>query len=557
MKTAVRAMSKHNKGGVSKKQQKKRDQFESAFRTQLQLFNSYYVQYFGEERWVSLLEALQRPTQHVALLNRFTDPTFSRQLIGADTSSASASSPSESEAQIPLSVPFFSAYLQGVTVFQLNGPSVAIESEANRIDDGVDGNIPIPLPTTTADVVSPPAPGPQRKSISSQKQKKANSTQAASKLGHTVLPPGAKAWPSPGTATSLCPTTNLCCYYPLDAASLFPVEALQLQPNHHVLDLCAAPGGKALTILQKINLLGGHGKAGSLTCNDVSPDRRLRLKNVIRRYLPSAWTDTGRVDVIGYDATQRRFVDEIGENKFDRVLLDAPCSSERHLIQDFVNQYSTNNAAANAGLQQSSEFMQWAPGRAKSNAERQFSLLWNAVKVCRPGGLIVYSTCALSSVENDDVIAKLVRKLQGEVGSGGASNDPNKKYKKTKVRRIKVTRGRNGEAYRVIPVPIDPSKVPFGEATKFGWHMLPDHDRGAWGPIFMAVLRKEEYIPEGDDRSNSGSESEEEEEDDDDDDHDDDGHDDDDDDEVEGGSGIKKEGEETDESGDETESDAR
>eukprot|EP01033_Poteriospumella_lacustris_P012601 gene12601-9015_t len=430
------------------------------------------------------------------------DPTFSRTLIGAPPL---PSAESASDSYPVTSVPFFPSFLTGVSVFHFTGGVVADDSTAAAASAET---VPAPL-TPQGETNSPESP-------TRLAQATAEQNKPAKPTPTTVeLPPGAKAWPSPGATTSLCPATSLCCYYPLDAASLFPVEALQVQPHHRVLDLCAAPGGKALAILQKLNLIGGHGKAGSLTCNDVSPDRRMRLKNVIRHYLPQSWTDTGRVDVIGYDATQRRFVDDIGESQFDRVLLDAPCSSERHLVQDFVSHYSPSNGSSNAAQQQS-EFMQWAPGRAKANGERQFSLLWNAVNVCRPGGLIVYSTCALSSVENDDVIAKLMRKLQGEVGTGGV--EKKRKGKAAKARRIKVTRGRNGEAYRVVPVPIDPSKMPFGEPTKYGWHMLPDHDRGAWGPIFMAVLRKEEYIPEGDesgsecDKSGDGEGSEEEDE---------------------------------------------
>lgn len=68
-------------------------------------------------------------------------------------------------------------------------------------------------------------------------------------------------------------------YYLLDAASLLAVEALNVKPNDTVLDLCAAPGGKSLAILQKLDL--GDGCTGSLTANELSMERRKRLKGVL------------------------------------------------------------------------------------------------------------------------------------------------------------------------------------------------------------------------------------------------------------------------------------
>ena len=66
---------------------------------------------------------------------------------------------------------------------------------------------------------------------------------------------------------------------------------------------------------------------------------------MFRRYLPRAVLD--RVSVVGADASSPRFAALHGEGTFDRVLVDAPCSSERHL------------------LHQSGEMLTWAPGRSK------------------------------------------------------------------------------------------------------------------------------------------------------------------------------------------------
>lgn len=469
---------------ISKKQQKKRDQFENAYRTQLDLFHHYYVSYFGEERLPRLIDSLRKPTKYVALMNKFTDPAFSQALVGVGTSTTA---------------PFHTEFFSGIIAYQ------HIDSESltpkESVADVGDSAPPVPTEEATKPLTPHQLKMQQRLAAKAGPPQSKNATKAKSSASKGSS--DEQQWPAPGAASSLCPVTGLCCYYPLDAASLFPVEALDIQPHHHVLDLCAAPGGKTLTIIQKLDLSGGL-RSGSLTCNDVSPDRRTRLKNVIRRYVPSQFTGEGsRIDVVGFDGSTRRLVDAIGENRFDRVLLDAPCSSERHLLQE-----DAAAAALSGGHGGSTEFMQWAPGRARSNADRQFSLLWNAVKVCRINGLIVYSTCALSSVENDDVIAKLLRKLQG----GGVSASG-------KVRRtVKVARSRNGEGYSVESLALNPEAFPCGEATRFGWHILPDHDpENAWGPIYLSVLRKVAFEPttnddddddDEDEDSNSGDDSE-------------------------------------------------
>ena len=70
-------------------------------------------------------------------------------------------------------------------------------------------------------------------------------------------------------------------YYILDAASILPVLALDVQEHHAVLDMCAAPGGKSVAISFLL------GPKGTLTANEVSSSRRLRLKRVTDDYIPA------------------------------------------------------------------------------------------------------------------------------------------------------------------------------------------------------------------------------------------------------------------------------
>ena len=118
--------------------------------------------------------------------------------------------------------------------------------------------------------------------------------------------------------------SGLLFYYIMDVASLLPVYNLCVQEDSTVLDTCAAPGGKSFAILQLMSL-----SEGGLALNDLSRSRMTRLKNVVRKCLPPELHHTVR------------FTRARGENwgkaepeAYDRVLVDAPCSSDRHKIDE-------------------------------------------------------------------------------------------------------------------------------------------------------------------------------------------------------------------------------
>ena len=110
--------------------------------------------------------------------------------------------------------------------------------------------------------------------------------------------------------------------YFLDEASVFAAKMLSVEPGKDVLDMCAAPGGKTLVIA---SMLQGQ---GSLQSNDRSPDRRLRLQHVIENSLPPQWRSV--INVTGYDGVKFGLH---RKESYDRILLDAPCSSDRHVLQ--------------------------------------------------------------------------------------------------------------------------------------------------------------------------------------------------------------------------------
>ncbi|XP_065057269.1 5-methylcytosine rRNA methyltransferase NSUN4-like isoform X2 [Rhopilema esculentum] len=165
-------------------------------------------------------------------------------------------------------------------------------------------------------------------------------------------------------------------YYLLDMSSMIPVLSLGIQPSELVLDMCAAPGGKSLAILML--MLGDW----QLISNEYDKSRLKRLHKVLREYVPNRRLQ--KVKITNLNGIK---FGEHEPNTFDRVLLDAPCSSDRHLIQDDFRM---------AG---------WSVKKSREFAKLQKELLVSALRTVKVGGVVVYSTCTLSQIENDDVIS--------------------------------------------------------------------------------------------------------------------------------------------------------
>ena len=172
--------------------------------------------------------------------------------------------------------------------------------------------------------------------------------------------------------------------YYLDGASVRAARALGVRPGDEVLDMCAAPGGKTLVLALA---LGGTGR---LVTNDRSSDRRGRLKRVVEEHLPPEFRSN--VTVTGYDSTKWGLHEQ---NTYDRILLDAPCSSERHLV------HSPPHLA------------DWSPNRTKALAQQALAMLCAALEALKPGGTLVDSTCSISPEENDRLLERFEAKRPG------------------------------------------------------------------------------------------------------------------------------------------------
>ncbi|XP_074245273.1 tRNA (cytosine(34)-C(5))-methyltransferase, mitochondrial isoform X4 [Saimiri boliviensis] len=110
---------------------------------------------------------------------------------------------------------------------------------------------------------------------------------------------------------------NLKKYYLLNAASLLPVLALELRDGEKVLDLCAAPGGKSIALLQ-------CACPGYLHCNEYDSLRFRWLRQTLESFIPQPL-----INVIKVSELDGRKMGDAQPEMFDKVLVDAPCSNDR------------------------------------------------------------------------------------------------------------------------------------------------------------------------------------------------------------------------------------
>lgn len=175
-----------------------------------------------------------------------------------------------------------------------------------------------------------------------------------------------------------------CETYFMDPASICAALCLPLDESENVLDLCAAPGGKTLVVSANL------APESELKSNERSAERKKRLAKVVSESLPEDISKRIKVTCSdGATLCQR------DDTRYGSILLDAPCSSERHVLND--EKYLS----------------QWSPARLKSLAMEQWALVSSAWRLLNEGGFLLYATCALSPKENDEIISRLAKKIFG------------------------------------------------------------------------------------------------------------------------------------------------
>lgn len=164
-------------------------------------------------------------------------------------------------------------------------------------------------------------------------------------------------------------------YYLQEPSAMTPASRLPVLPGERVLDLCAAPGGKATELGAKL------GRDGVLAANDLSSSRAKGLLKNIEVF------GIGNVIVLSEEPgrLKKHFLEY-----FDKILIDAPCSGEGMFRKD--------KKMAKAWEEHGPEFF----------SPIQKGLVLQAAEMLRPGGLLLYSTCTFDGRENEQVIEHLL-----------------------------------------------------------------------------------------------------------------------------------------------------
>lgn len=347
---------------------------------------------FGEERWARLQKALEAPVTHCCLLNTLLTPAAQEGLVKEYKLKRTT---------VPL------AYSFEIPKEESESYKV-VEDELSDVifcDPAANDD----LPTDPQDPVA----------------------------GEAVLAYGRKPMP----------------FYFLDGASIIAALALRPDPEDVVLDMCSAPGGKALVLAtQMFRRYCGQemftGAPGRLVCNEFSKSRARRLQRSLTSFLPpqlfqKLQPNGPNISITCADGTLASSTMEKA-GPFDKILIDAPCSSDRHLVQQGAVAMS-----------------RWSSGTPKVNAERQLKLLMNAIWLLKEGGMLLYATCALSPHENDMVVEKFLKKAKKQ--------------------------------FQLEVLPLDeevrlwvPSMA--SESTDWGTSILPD--KTGYGPLYFARIRK-------------------------------------------------------------------
>ena len=158
-------------------------------------------------------------------------------------------------------------------------------------------------------------------------------------------------------------------YYIQEASAMLPAATLPIGPGDRVLDLCAAPGGKSTQLCLS--------DAAILISNDISRSRTIPLVANLERFGRNNWCVT---------CESPEKLSACYPETFDKILVDAPCSGEGMFRKDkkLIASYIEKGPAHYSTIQS--------------------EILENAYKMLSPGGMILYSTCTFSDIEDEKII---------------------------------------------------------------------------------------------------------------------------------------------------------
>ena len=165
-------------------------------------------------------------------------------------------------------------------------------------------------------------------------------------------------------------------YYIQEPSAMTPAAVLPIEEGDRVLDLCAAPGGKSTELIAKLQ------GSGVLVSNDISNSRAKALLKNLELF--------GSRNAVILSEPPIKLAERF-ESYFDKILVDAPCSGE-------------------GMFRKSPAIMKnWEQYGVEYYEKLQKEILPLAVKMLRPGGKLLYSTCTFSPEEDEQMLSFLLR----------------------------------------------------------------------------------------------------------------------------------------------------
>lgn len=167
-------------------------------------------------------------------------------------------------------------------------------------------------------------------------------------------------------------------YYLQEPSAMTPANRLPVNPDDKVLDVCAAPGGKATELGANL------GPEGVLIANDISNSRARGLLKNLELF------GIGNMMVISEEPGK---LVEYFPEYFDKILIDAPCSGE--------GMFRKEKKMIKAWEEHGPEFF----------SKLQRSIITQAAQMLKPGGMLLYSTCTFDPLENEQTIEYLLEQF--------------------------------------------------------------------------------------------------------------------------------------------------
>ena len=167
-------------------------------------------------------------------------------------------------------------------------------------------------------------------------------------------------------------------YYLQEPSAMTPANRLPVEPGDKVLDVCAAPGGKATELGAKLQ------REGVLIANDISSSRAKGLLKNLEVF------GIGNMLVLSEEPGK---LENYFPEFFDKILIDAPCSGEGMFRKDkkMVKAWEEHGPAFFSKLQR--------------------SIITQSARMLKPGGIMLYSTCTFDALENEGTIEYLLKEF--------------------------------------------------------------------------------------------------------------------------------------------------